>query len=464
MITGGLGQLGLAVAKWMAERGATSVVLVERHGMSAAAAAEALERIRQAGAQATVATADVCLVDDVASVIETIERSMPRLRGVVHTAGITDDGALFIPAREMQYAPSGERREKEASRSGGAALVPQKSIVQLSRDRLRSVMAPKVSGAWNLHSLTTHVSLDFFVLFSSGASLTGSPEQGAHAAADAFLDALAHHRRAQGLPALSINWDDWRGIGTAEPPDVGRLFRNRGIGSLTHARVIEALGFLLARRRSQVAVIRVDWRRYVNARPAMNGITPAKSLPRAQVDLASRDNASARRTFPARDRVMSAEPSQRKRMVESMLVEYAAGALGLCASRLDANQPLSRLGFDSLMAIELRNRLEIDLGVAVPVVRFLDGVSLEAIAGKLLEQLEQPALERPEVSPSMLSAVGKGVARHKKEDGERQTKGIDPEQARELLTKIGELPGTTVDALLDQLMEKDGERQRRAAR
>jgi len=429
LITGGLGTLGLAVAEWMVERGATSVVLMGRHGMSAAAT-EPLERIRQAGARATVATGDVCLADDVASALEAIERSMPRLRGVVHAAGITDDDTL----------------------------------VRLSRDRLKSVMAPKVGGAWNLHSLTRDVSLDFFVLFSSGVSLTGSPGQGAHAAADAFLEALAHHRRAQGLPALSINWGGWRGLGMAERPDFKRPFSNRGIGGLTRARAVEALGFLLARPRPQVVVMRVDWRRYVDTRPAMSGITPVESLPRVQVDLASHENTSARRTCPARDRVMSAEPSQRKRAVESILVEHAAGALGLRASRLDAHQPLSRLGFDSLMAIELRNRLEIDLGVAVPVVRFLDGVSLEVIAGELLEQLEQPVLERPDVSASTLFAVSNGAAPHNGEDEDRQIRGIDPEQARELLTKIGELSGTTVDALLDQLMETDGERHRWAAR
>ena len=429
LITGGLGTLGLAVAEWMVERGATSVVLMGRHGMSAAAA-EPLERIRQAGTRATVATGDVCLGDDVASVLEAIERSMPRLRGVVHAAGITDDDTL----------------------------------VRLSRDRLRSVMAPKVGGAWNLHSLTRDVSLDFFVLFSSGVSLTGSPGQCAHAAADAFLDALAHHRRAQGLPALSINWSGWMGLGTAGRPGARRLLRKRGIGGPSRPRAVEALGFLLAQRRAQVSVMRVDCRRCVEARPAMSGMTPAKSLACAQIDLTSHDNAPARRTCPARDRVMSAEPSQRKRVVESILVEHAAGALGLSASRLDAHQPLSCLGFDSLMAIELRNSLEIDLGVAVPVVRFLEGVSLEVIAGELLERLEQTGLERPDVPDSTLSAVGNGAAPRNGEGENRQIRSIDPEQAREILTKIGELSSTTVDALLDQLMERDGERQLWTAR
>jgi NAD(P)-dependent dehydrogenase (short-subunit alcohol dehydrogenase family)/acyl carrier protein len=428
LVTGGLESLGLAVAEWMVERGARSVVLMGRHGMSERAS-EPLERIRQAGAWATVATADVCLVDDVASVLEAIERSMPRLRGVVHAAGITDEDTL----------------------------------VRLSRDRLRSAMAPKVDGAWNLHSLTRDVSLDFFILFSSGVLLTGPPGQGANAAADAFLEALAHHRRAKGLPALSINWGDWMGLGMAERPDLRRPFRNRGIGCLTHAQAVEALAFLLAKRRAQVAVMRVDWRRYVDARPAMSGITSVESLLQARVDLPSHDNTPARGTFPARDRAMSAEPSQRKRVVESILVEHAAGALGLCASRLDAHQPLNRLGFDSLMAIELRNRLEVDLGVAVPVVRFLDGVSLGVIAGELLEQLEQPVFERPGVPTSRLSAVSNGAAGHKGEDTDRQARSIDPEEARELLTKIGELSGATVDALLDHLMETDGERHRRAA-
>ncbi|HWE60603.1 MAG TPA: SDR family NAD(P)-dependent oxidoreductase, partial [Chloroflexota bacterium] len=167
LITGGLSGLGLAVARWMVEQGARHLVLLGRSD-AGPAAREIIESMGHSGAEVVIARVDVTRRDDLDTLLSTIAETMPPLRGIVHSAGVVDDGML----------------------------------VQLDRARFTRVLAPKVTGAWNLHLLTQQAALDFFVLFSSGASLLGSPGQGNHAAANAFLDSLAHHRRSQGKPAL----------------------------------------------------------------------------------------------------------------------------------------------------------------------------------------------------------------------------------------------------------------------
>ena len=167
-LTGGLGGLGLVLAQWMVERGARHLVLVGRSGATSAAAHEALAAMHERGASVVVARANVADEQEVARVIDESNETMPPLRGVIHLAAVLDDGILL----------------------------------QLNQERFRTVMAPKMYGAWNLHTLTLDKPLDFFVLFSSVASVLASPGQGNYVAANAFLDALAHHRRARGLPGL----------------------------------------------------------------------------------------------------------------------------------------------------------------------------------------------------------------------------------------------------------------------
>src|SRR5690606_25739266 len=180
LITGGLGGLGLEVARWMAERGAGHLVLLGRRAPSPTAQ-EAIRRIEQAGARVITLQADVSNLDQLAGALQEIESSLPPLRGVIHAAGVLDDGVLL----------------------------------QQNWERFRYVMAPKGTGAWNLHCLTQDRTLDFMIFFSSGASLVGSAGQGNHAAANAFLDMLAYYRTAQGLPTISINWGAWAEIGAA---------------------------------------------------------------------------------------------------------------------------------------------------------------------------------------------------------------------------------------------------------
>ena len=180
LITGGHGGLGLAVARWLVEKGARHLVLLSRSGASSAGEEVAAD-LAAKGATVTTIQADVSNESDLARALSEIRNTMPPLRGVIHAAGVLDDHLLL----------------------------------NLDAESFRRVLAPKVLGAWNLHTLTADLPLDFFVVFSSVASVLGSPGQANYAAANAFLDGLAHDRRSQGLPCLSINWGPWAEVGMA---------------------------------------------------------------------------------------------------------------------------------------------------------------------------------------------------------------------------------------------------------
>jgi NAD(P)-dependent dehydrogenase (short-subunit alcohol dehydrogenase family) len=199
-------------------------VLVGRSGPSDAIR-EVLQELEEAGARVVVAAADVAREDQIARVIDEVRREGPPLRGVVHAAGVLDDGIL----------------------------------TQQTRERFERVMTPKVDGAWNLHGLTQDDELDFFMLFSSGASVLGSPGQANYVAANEFLDALAHYRRAAGLPATSINWGAWAEVGLAAREDRARHLSNQGLVAFTPEQGARLLGWILEHNPVQVMAAAVDW-------------------------------------------------------------------------------------------------------------------------------------------------------------------------------------------------------------
>ncbi|MGA2410902.1 MAG: beta-ketoacyl reductase [Candidatus Binataceae bacterium] len=363
LITGGLGDLGLAVARWMVEQGARRLILLSRtklpsraHWSSAEGGsrlAHQIASIRQleaAGACVHLAAADVADEEQLAAFLNEFQADgWPPIRGVVHAAGVLRDGLLS----------------------------------QLDAGALEKVLRPKMIGGWLLHRLLEDVPLDFFVLFASAGSLLGQPGQGNYAAANAFLDALAHHRRARGQPALTVNWGAWRGLGFAETPGGKRLASRLsflGINSIAPARALDVLKRLLQEDATQVVALPVDWGRYLQ-------FYPAGKEPRLLSELA-RDEAakSPQASHPGEKRsaLLAAEPAELSGLLQSYLAELVARVLGLSASKLDLQQPLANLGLDSLMAVELKNRIAIDLGINVPMVTFLMGPSVEQATSQLL--------------------------------------------------------------------------------
>jgi acyl transferase domain-containing protein/acyl carrier protein len=239
-ITGGLGGLGLVVAQWMASQGARQLVLIGRSPPSSTADS-VLAALRRDGVEVTAAQADVTDRGAMAELLRELSSQAHPLRGIVHAAGILDDGAL----------------------------------VGFDRARMRRVMAPKIEGAWNLHRLTCDAALDFFVLFSSAVSVLGSPGQGNYSAANAFLDALAHLRRAQGLPALSINWGPWAEVGlaasTAAKVRARGLVAARFVRMLSPASGTETLERLMREDVAQVMALPYDLRNMLQFYPLGSG-------------------------------------------------------------------------------------------------------------------------------------------------------------------------------------------------
>jgi myxalamid-type polyketide synthase MxaB len=361
LITGGLGALGLQVARRFVERGARHLVLAGR-GEPSAQAREVLRELEQAGASVKVVRGDVARAGDAERLVAAAETEGAPLRGIVHAAGMLLDGVLLTQ----------------------------------TWDRFAPVLAPKVAGAWNLHRLTRAERLDFFVGFSSVASLVGSPGQGNYAAANAFLDALAHQRRAEGLPGLSINWGPWAeaGMAAARRDRKGGPGVAQGIDPLSNEQGLDALERLMARPTAQAAVICVDWGRFREQFPA--GAEPAWL---GEVLAAAGRRAEARPKIAEGElfRVLDSAPAvERKEILLTRLQELAGRALGLDpAAPVDPEQPLRDMGFDSLMAVELRNGVNQGLGRNFPATLLFDHPTLDALAGFLVGELFPAAVESP---------------------------------------------------------------------
>ena len=331
LITGGLGGFGLATAAWMVEHGARHLVLMGRSQPSKQAQV-AIEAMQEVGAEVKIAKADVTHQEQVARVLADISPETP-LRGIIHAANVYDDAVLL----------------------------------QLNQERFQKVMAPKVIGAWTLHTETLNTPLDFFVLFSSITSLVGNPGQANYVAANAFLDALAHYRHAQGLPALTINWGAVADAGyVAKNRQVGEHLKRIGITPLPQQQLLEMLGQLLKVEVVQTAVAAAEWQKWASSHPA--GASPRFS------DLVSTQSATVEDT------------EQSGQDVESQLREEVAKILGTSPAKLDISEPLTNLGLDSLMAVDLTNGLKNKLGLDVPTMRLLGGVSVKQLNAELVQR------------------------------------------------------------------------------
>jgi acyl transferase domain-containing protein/acyl-CoA synthetase (AMP-forming)/AMP-acid ligase II/acyl carrier protein len=350
LVTGGLGGLGLQLAAWLVRHGAGSLVLTGRRGATPESET-AIAGLRAAGANVVVAKADVADRAQIEAVFAEIDETLPPLRGVIHAAGVLDDGIAL----------------------------------QQNRDRLWKVLAPKLLGGWHLHALSAGRKLDFFALFSSAASALGSPGQSNYAAANAALDGLAQLRRARGLPAISINWGPWSGAGMAARDGKADRLAHAGMGLIDADIGLELFGRLLSSPVAQIGVIPADWQAY--RRIAGGRLPPLLSALAADDEPAS--EVVGPRTPSALNRValIDVPRDDWQPIIEGQLREQAARVLRLAASALDIDQPLNNVGIDSLMAIELKNRIEADLGVAVPMVKFLEGPSVRDLAGFVCEQM-----------------------------------------------------------------------------
>ncbi|WP_394836499.1 SDR family NAD(P)-dependent oxidoreductase [Pendulispora rubella] len=364
LVTGATGGLGAELARHLVIRhGVRHLLLLSRRGPEAPLANDLVAELQAAGARVTLRACDVGRADELAQCLEHVAPEHP-LTAVVHAAGILDD----------------------------------KLLASLSQESLDAVLAPKLDAAWHLHRLTGHLDLRAFVLFSSFAGVLGGPGQANYAAANAALDGLAVQRNALGLPGCSLAWGPWDGTGmAARLPEADRArLRRQGLVPFSAEEALALFDAAVARPEPLLVPVCLD-----AAALAARG----DSLPPMLRDLA---RASVRRVeAPARQgeelarRLGMLEPAERLRAVLDVVRQHVGAVLDADPHALEPSRPLQELGLDSLMAVELRNRLASATGLRLPATLLFDHPSPAALTHLLLEQLLPDASK--ENGPSMLA-------------------------------------------------------------
>lgn len=345
VVTGGLTGLGLATGQWLASNGAGGLALLGRREPSAEAMA-AIQEIERGGTRVRVSRTDVSDPVALAGLLGELRAAMGPIRGIFHAAGIVDDALLSNQTPE----------------------------------RIARVLAPKARGGWALHTLTQSDPLDFFVLYSSASALLGSPGQSNYAAANGFLDGLAALRQARGLPGLAINWGSWAEIGMAAgvSSDHHRRWAAMGLKLITPESGLDMLADLVTKAaRPQVAAVPIERSKFPSG-----GLGFYREL------------STGPQTGPAEEHVdvlgalRSAEPDERRDVMEAYVADQVRRSLALPGTqKIDVHESLLNLGMDSLMAMELRNRLQAAVGVRVDVADLLGGASTTDVVGTLLAEV-----------------------------------------------------------------------------
>jgi amino acid adenylation domain-containing protein len=298
-----------------------------------------------------VVKGDVSKEEDVKRVLDLIRKALPPLRGIIHAAMTLDDCA----------------------------------IKNLTAQRLGNVMLPKVAGAWNLHCLTLQEELDHFILFSSVASVLGHPMQGNYTAANAFLDTLAGYRRQMGLPALSVGWGAVAGAGyVSRHPEVVQYLNHSGLEGFPPEDALMTMEKLLGGDSEHVIIAKINWGRWMHSNPVMASSRRFRDLMEAS---GAETLPSATAPDAPLEALRAAGPDQRQEVMNQYLLRKLARVIGSKPDKIDMDRPLTEMGFDSLMAVELTTTLNADLGFKLPVVKILQGVNGHELGETLIRQL-----------------------------------------------------------------------------
>jgi acyl transferase domain-containing protein len=359
IITGGLGELGLKTASWMVDLGARTLVLIGRRAPSPQAMA-VIEGLRLAGARVEVFAADVGSLPQMRELFDAVKNTLPPVGGIFHAAGVLDDGI----------------------------------IAQQTPDRFHKVMHAKVAGAWNLHHLTMQMPLEFFALFSSAASLIGSAGQASYAAANAYLDALAKNRRAAGLPALSINWGGWAEVGMAARA-AARTPHQTEYQLMPPDLALAALKKALLMRAAQIGIVAIDWAAHSSLHAKQPFFKDVLQETTQDGSTGSTPRTSSERFL---DVVRGSGAQERKKLLTRYLVEILAPTLGIEHRTIQASEPITDYGLDSLMALEFRNRINSEFQIQIPAVQLLRGMTLQEVVTRIEAKLPEPASQETDTA------------------------------------------------------------------
>ena len=376
LITGGLGALGLAIAKHLVEEKEVGhLVLLSRRTPDASV----VDYFKNSNTAVTFASADITDKAALQATLENIPAAYP-LAGIIHTAGILEDGLVH----------------------------------NISPEQISKVLQPKALGAWYLHELTAHLPLDFFLMYSSLASVVGNIGQGVYAAANAYLDGLAAYRKSQGLAATSMNWGPWSQIGMAA--HLNELsqeeLKQSGVHFIKEADGVAAVGALLTTNATQIVVAQFNTKQI--ARNAVQSEIPHffKSIVKEIVEPIPATEKIANNKFLTEFLAVSEE--ERQSFLENEIKQQLTKILGAeGAAKITADTSLKEIGLDSLKAVELRNKLAKKCGVKLPVTVLFTTPQVNAIAAYIKEQLEQrKGVEEEKVftAPSIVQPNDKGLS------------------------------------------------------
>ncbi|KUJ69436.1 hypothetical protein ACZ90_11115 [Streptomyces albus subsp. albus] len=415
LVTGGLGGLGLAVARSMVLAGARHLVLAGRTPLpprgewaalppdtAAGRRVAAVRELESLGAHVTVEVFDVSAEEQVRAFLERFDREgRPPVRGVVHAAGVGD-------------------------------VVP---VLDLDAPALERVLRPKAGGAVVLDRLFADRELDFFVLFSSVSSLLSSPFAAGYAAANAFLDALARSLRSRGRTAVSVNWGIWRSLGMAERGAEATPGLSAGMGTLPRRQALRMFHRLLRHEDPQVAVVPVDWpewgRRYqeVSGSPLLTRLLAGAPATPARRPAAGAD------VLPSRQELLALPEGERIGALAERLRVGLAATLRAAPEAVAPDRSLYELGLDSLMAVEMRNEIEGRIGVFLPISVFLGGASARDLAKEIVAGLHEDA-------PDLAAAPAAGRI--------RRVERAEDDLASRLLAELDALPEPDAEQEVDR--------------
>jgi phthiocerol/phenolphthiocerol synthesis type-I polyketide synthase C len=338
LIVGGMGGLGLVVAQWLVREGAGLVVLNGRSAPGADVTA-AVAEMQAAGSRVEVVTGDIAEPGTADRLVQAVEAAGFRVAGVLHSAMVLDD----------------------------------EIVLNITDAAARRVFTPKVTGSWMLHRATSHLDVDWWLTFSSASSLLGTPGQGTYAAANSWVDGLVSYRRSRGLPAVGINWGPWAEVGRAQ------FFADLGVSLITVDEGLAAMQRVLSADRGRTGVIHLDARQWFQSFPAAGGSSLFAKL-HDSTKSERRGGGAIRAELDATD------PAERPGRLAAAIADEIRAVLR-STEPIGHDRPMESLGLDSLMALELRNRLEASLGTTLPAALVWAYPTIQDLAGAMCERL-----------------------------------------------------------------------------